>query len=212
MFTLTPSSTLLSDCAFIPLSIVWSQFLHKGWRCLVLFKLSDNKIQSTSLNYRSHFKPLILTQARRTMSLLENTKHDIYPFISPTSGLASAFAGKAILITGAGTGIGRATALTFAHAGASRIIVAGRRLAPLEECKAAIEKAAKGCEVTVAADTDVADEGAVKRLFEKAGSVDVLVNNAATVGVRGLDSEEVGLWWQEIVSEMWELAAMPCNC
>ena len=41
-------------------------------------------------------------------------------------------AGKAVLITGAGTGIGRATALAYAEAGAS-LAICGRRLPLLEE-------------------------------------------------------------------------------
>src|SRR3989304_970468 len=61
-------------------------------------------------------------------------------------------AGKVAIITGAGTGIGRACAELFAREGAA-VVLAGRRREPLEEVVAAIEKSggralAQMCDVT----------------------------------------------------------------
>jgi NAD(P)-dependent dehydrogenase (short-subunit alcohol dehydrogenase family) len=86
--------------------------------------------------------------------------------------------GQVALVTGAGTGIGRAVAETFAAEGA-RVALNGRRRQPLEETADAI--AAAGGESTVEAGdlTDpVAVERVVRAVLERWGQIDVLVNNA----------------------------------
>ncbi|RKT02620.1 NAD(P)-dependent dehydrogenase (short-subunit alcohol dehydrogenase family) [Streptomyces sp. 3211.6] len=89
------------------------------------------------------------------------------------------FTGKTVLVTGAGSGIGRATALAFAAEGA-RVVAAGRTAAPLEETVALIA-AAGGTAAAVPA--DVTDSGRlaglVRDTVERFGGLDVAVNNAA---------------------------------
>ncbi|WP_036170260.1 SDR family NAD(P)-dependent oxidoreductase [Massilia sp. 9096] len=86
--------------------------------------------------------------------------------------------GKVALVTGAGSGIGRAAALAFARQGA-RVVLAGRRRVELEEVAAEI--AAAGGEA-IAVPTDVADEAQVAALVKRAvdafGRLDVAFNNA----------------------------------
>ncbi len=89
-----------------------------------------------------------------------------------------AFEGRVALVTGGGTGIGRAVAQDLATAGAE-VVVCGRRLAPLEETVQAIAEAggnarADSCDLTDPAAT----EGYAARLLERHGGVDILVNNA----------------------------------
>ncbi len=88
------------------------------------------------------------------------------------------FTGKSVLVTGAGSGIGRAVALAFAAEGA-RIVVAGRSRAPLDETVALIE-AAGGTAVAVTADVSKAEEvkALVRTAVDRHGSLDVAVNNA----------------------------------
>jgi NAD(P)-dependent dehydrogenase (short-subunit alcohol dehydrogenase family) len=89
-----------------------------------------------------------------------------------------------VVVTGASSGIGRATALAFAREGAA-LVVAARRREPLdslvEECRALGASA-------LAAPTDMTDERAVRDLarrpLETFGRLDVWVNNAA-VGALG---------------------------
>ena len=82
------------------------------------------------------------------------------------------FAGRTAVVTGAGRGIGRATALALAGGGA-RVVLVGRRAELLEETCALA-----GGGVALAA--DVTDAAWLARLDEAAPAVDVLVNNASS--------------------------------
>ena len=88
--------------------------------------------------------------------------------------------GRVALVTGAGTGIGKASALALLADGYS-VALAGRRVAPLEETVA--EAGADG-ERTIVVSTDVGDPASVKNLFAKTkeafGRLDVTFNNAGT--------------------------------
>ena len=108
-------------------------------------------------------------------------------------------AGKVALITGGGTGIGRAIAVAFAREGAS-VAVAGRRLEKVKEVAAEIGLQGIAalplvCDVTRAKDAD----DAVAETAKKFGKVNVLVNNAGTLSVSTVDtiSEED---WDRVVA------------
>jgi NAD(P)-dependent dehydrogenase (short-subunit alcohol dehydrogenase family) len=85
------------------------------------------------------------------------------------------------VVTGAGTGIGRAAAVAFAREGAN-VVLAGRRTSELESV--AQEIAAPSRTLIVA--TDVAQPAAVERLFDRAfdrfGRIDASFNNAGVEG------------------------------
>jgi NAD(P)-dependent dehydrogenase (short-subunit alcohol dehydrogenase family) len=91
------------------------------------------------------------------------------------------FSGRTALVTGAGSGIGRAVALAFATEGAN-VVVAGRRRVPLDETVALIEQVggkalAVTADVTRAGDVEALVDAAVDRF----GSLDVAVNNAGVL-------------------------------
>lgn len=87
-------------------------------------------------------------------------------------------AGKVALVTGAGTGIGRAVALEFLARG-YKVVLAGRRAELLQATKAAAGAAADNA---LAVPADVAKEASVDALFAQLqaayGRIDVLFNNA----------------------------------
>jgi NAD(P)-dependent dehydrogenase (short-subunit alcohol dehydrogenase family) len=104
--------------------------------------------------------------------------------------------GKVALVTGAGSGIGKAVALALAGAG-YRVAITGRRAEPLNEVVA--EAGAN----MVAIPADVTSEQSVGELFakvkEKFGRLDVLFNNAGT-NAPPINMEDLTLaQWQAVV-------------
>jgi NAD(P)-dependent dehydrogenase (short-subunit alcohol dehydrogenase family) len=95
-----------------------------------------------------------------------------------------------VLITGALTGLGRATALAFAHEGA-HVVVSGRR--DTEGAKLVAELSKLGAEVEFVR-ADVRHEDDVRSLVDKTvarfGRLDVAVNNAGTEGTLGPVTEQ----------------------
>src|ERR1700751_3510810 len=88
--------------------------------------------------------------------------------------------GKIALVTGAGTGIGRETAILLAQEGAT-VVVTGRRIALLQDVVAVIDKAGGKAAARV---LDVASRDAILEAVawvkSNIGSIDILVNNAGS--------------------------------
>jgi NAD(P)-dependent dehydrogenase (short-subunit alcohol dehydrogenase family) len=106
-------------------------------------------------------------------------------------GVAGRLAGKTCVITGAGSGIGQATALLFAREGA-RVCVADLDLdAAQSTCSMA-----DGAGELWAAQVDVTNEASVAELFARAPGegIDVLFNNAGIPGVGTVETTPLELW------------------
>ena len=107
--------------------------------------------------------------------------------------------GKIAMITGAGTGVGRACALAMLGEGYS-VVLAGRRREPLEKTKA---DAGAGGERALVAPADVSDPASVEALFAKTkeafGRLDFLFNNAG-VNAPGVPLEDLTVeQWRNVV-------------
>ena len=98
--------------------------------------------------------------------------------------------GRSTLITGAGSGIGRAIAERFAVEGAS-VLAVGRTQSTLDATAEAVRAA--GAQASTAA-LDVADADAVAALFEGLSELDVLVNGAGIVSTDTVPDTPVERW------------------
>lgn len=106
---------------------------------------------------------------------------------------------KVTLITGGGTGIGRACAELFAREGAT-VAIAGRRREPLEEVRDAIRAAGGSCLLEpcdVSRSTEV--ERLVARTVEAYDTLNVVVNNAG-VWFKGTAEETSEADWDRIIN------------
>jgi len=107
---------------------------------------------------------------------------------------------KVALVTGAGTGVGKAVAIELAKVGYN-LVLAGRRPAPLEETAAAVNAAGTQA---LAVPTDISKREQISALFDKVkssfGRLDVLFNNAG-IGAPPVPLEDLPFdAWQNVVA------------
>lgn len=106
---------------------------------------------------------------------------------------------KVAIVTGAGTGIGKCTALALLREGYS-VVLAGRRLEPLEMTK---KEAGPFESQVLVVPTDVADPHSVRALFSKSkdkfGRLDLLFNNAGTGAPHVLLEDLTYEQWKSVI-------------
>lgn len=111
---------------------------------------------------------------------------------------------KTVIVTGAGSGIGRALAIAFAGSGAN-VVCCGRRKERLGETVALVEECgANG----LAAATDITDsiqvDALVKATLNRFGAIHVLFNNAGRFNsLAGVHELAIDDWWQDVTVNLY---------
>jgi NAD(P)-dependent dehydrogenase (short-subunit alcohol dehydrogenase family) len=113
--------------------------------------------------------------------------------------MRSDLAGQRVIVTGAASGIGRATALKFAEEGA-KVLVAGLNRDGMEETVKEIEGSGGSALAVVGdlSDQQIVDE-VVARAVETFGGVDVLVNNAGVMDHMSALGETADAEWERVL-------------
>jgi NAD(P)-dependent dehydrogenase (short-subunit alcohol dehydrogenase family) len=136
----------------------------------------------------------------QTQFLDLTARHAVYEAIDPKGALAHSATGKVVFISGASRGIGQATAIAFAQAGARAVYLTARSKPALGETQAMVVQAnpatlcaSMACDVTVAGEV----EAAVADCLARFGAIDVADANAGYLGpwTKIGHSDPVG-WWR----------------
>jgi NADP-dependent 3-hydroxy acid dehydrogenase YdfG len=121
--------------------------------------------------------------------------NDTYDAIDPKRPELSQ-AGKTIVITGAGSGIGREIVHAFAEASAGSIHIIGRTERSLEETRALVQQKHPNAKVIVHV-ADILDEVVIEEVARQVGYWDVLVANAGYIPKPELiESSDPDDWWK----------------
>jgi NAD(P)-dependent dehydrogenase (short-subunit alcohol dehydrogenase family) len=132
---------------------------------------------------------------------LDLKTHDArYDAIDPQSALKNSAAGKVVFISGASRGIGQATAVAFAEAGAKAVYITARSEDALKETRTLVEKANPEaqcawsvCDVTRADEV----EAAVADCVAKFGGIDAADANAGYLGPwTKIGESDPASWWR----------------
>ncbi|KAI8936467.1 hypothetical protein NX059_006873 [Plenodomus lindquistii] len=120
-----------------------------------------------------------------------------YAAIDPTNPDLSQ-AGKTVIITGAGSGIGRATALAFAKAGAAHLILIGRTESTLKETQGLVAASNAASSKVSMFSASVTDEAKVKDIASQIGAWDVLILGAAHISPpSSIVETSLQKWWAD---------------
>ena len=107
--------------------------------------------------------------------------------------------GKLALVTGAGAGIGRATAVELARRGAGKVVVVDRDVAAANDSADAVRAAgAESAVYKVDVSDEIAMNGLAAQVLNEHGVVDILVNNAG-IGMAGRFLETTAANWEDIM-------------
>lgn len=136
----------------------------------------------------------------RSQSLDVTTHNAPYAEIDPAADLKNSAAGKVVFIAGASRGIGQATAVAFAQAGAKAVYLTARSESALEETQALVKAAnpntacaVSACDVAVAAEV----EAAVADCVAQFGGIDAADANAGLLNpFTRIGETDPESWWR----------------
>lgn len=183
----------LSKCCFSTIHVNCAQVLKRAGPFIFI---PNSRIQA---HVTQSFQPHRLSPIMPTFPQPTSIWHDdTYAAISPTRSELS-LAGKTVVVTGGGIGIGGEIAHSVAAAGCTKLILLGRREDALQANKARILSEFDGADVMTIS-VDVSDRELVNEAFRTAaahfGKLDVLINNAAYYsGLTSINDSTLESWY-----------------
>ncbi|KAH8177882.1 short chain dehydrogenase domain-containing protein [Sarocladium implicatum] len=160
----------------MPILTLLEEFCN-SLRPLVYIPVSFNVGTMSDLGHHQIQPPTLLTFTKAWHS-------KPYPLISPSRPELSAV-GKNIVVTGGGTGIGKAIATAFAQAGARSVSVIGRRLDRLQAAVQEITVFVKGDTKVLFETGDISKRASIEAAFtsvtQQVGSIDIFVHSAGVL-------------------------------
>ena len=169
-------------------------YLSRAFTC-------ENIVSTTVLQpQRSTLSPSMMTNPSTQWEFKPYTKtihRAVYHSIGPKNPSNSA-AGKVIVVTGGGAGVGKGIAKAFVQAGAKAVVILGRRENLLKDVKSELEK--EGSAKILYFVADVCDKPSLDQAFEaterEVGKVDVAVANAGFMSNQVIAAEsDVADFW-----------------
>ncbi|TGJ85738.1 hypothetical protein E0Z10_g3037 [Xylaria hypoxylon] len=128
--------------------------------------------------------------------LTKGMYRDVYPAIDPATNAELNASSKVVVVIGATSGLGFATAKSWSIAQAAAIVLVGRNIKGLE--KAEKDLATKSKVLTIATDlSSSADTDAMfKKVLDKFGRVDVVINAVGAMNVAPVGAQSADAWWE----------------
>ncbi|KAI2466454.1 NAD(P)-binding protein [Annulohypoxylon bovei var. microspora] len=133
--------------------------------------------------------------------LTKAVHRNLYAALDPSSPELSA-EGKTVLITGVSGGVGKAIAKAWSVAGASAIILTGRKVDVLNVVATKIKGVAKTPTIKIVVQpADLTSEYSVQQLWDRAakdvGKIDVVINDARAMNYAPVGAIEPSEWWND---------------
>ncbi|KAI1361582.1 hypothetical protein F5Y08DRAFT_14030 [Xylaria arbuscula] len=128
--------------------------------------------------------------------LTKSMHRDVYPAIDPATNSALNASSKVVMVVGATSGLGFATAKSWSIAQAEAIVLVGRSLEGLEKVER--DLATKSHVLTIATDLSLSENTDImfKKVLDKFGRVDVVVNASGVMNVAPVGAQSANAWWE----------------
>ncbi|RWA09244.1 hypothetical protein EKO27_g5870 [Xylaria grammica] len=128
--------------------------------------------------------------------LTKSMHRDVYPAINPATNTGLNASSKVVIVIGATSGLGFATAKSWSIAQAEAIVLVGRSIEGLE--KAAKDLATKSQVLTIATNlsSSANTDDVFKQVLAKFGHIDVVINATGAMNVAPVGAQSADAWWE----------------
>ncbi|KAI1152752.1 hypothetical protein F4825DRAFT_450173 [Nemania diffusa] len=128
--------------------------------------------------------------------LTKGMHRDVYPAIDPATNSALNASSKVVVVIGATSGLGFATAKSWSSAKAEGIVLVGRSIEGLKKAEKDLATTSKVLTIATDISSSANTDALFKQVLEKFGRVDVVVNAAGAMNVAPVGAQPADAWWE----------------